>query len=352
MQHQQYDGVILEDKWGKTYLCSTCLLAYHDFGQNSVSDISDAEFGRYFLHDLEPQWNRRQIWADMYQQARPWQSDISGLSDYQLRDEVLSLLANNEMWVWPLTDGWGKAPEGNGIGEGGLAPATTTTPAKSSKAAKPKGGGVTEDSSTSAKVAGHEAKSELKPYVGDKVFKKQHSDGAEKDPYTLMADGLPQGAKEGTIPKHAKGLKNFPKDLQPLLEEGYPDVVGRGDFQNFSDIEPKILPPGTKIYRIVDEGSSEARGESGCYWATELPKNKTAWRGDYAVKDSWNDNGYFVEHTVGEEGLKVWQGKTAGQQYRKHNGKEFYLEGGETQLYVGYKEIPDLKPKHTNWPDA
>lgn len=203
-----------------------------------------------------------------------------------------------------------------------------------------------------AKAAGHDVKPALKPYEGDKVFKKEHSDGSPKDPYTLMSDGLPQGAKEGLMPKHAAGLEEFPEEFTALLQDGFPDVVSRKDFRNFSHIEPKVLPPGTKIYRIVDEGSSEAKGESGCYWAQELPKGKTAWRGDYAVKDSWNDNGYYVEHTVGDEGLKVWQGKTAGQEYEVHNEKEFYLEGGETQLYVGYNEIPNLKPKLTNWADA
>jgi hypothetical protein len=36
---------------------------------------------------------------------------------------LLQLFANNDIWVWPLNDGWGKAPEGNGIGDGGLTPA-------------------------------------------------------------------------------------------------------------------------------------------------------------------------------------------------------------------------------------
>jgi hypothetical protein len=36
-----------------------------------------------------------------------------------------------------------------------------------------------------------------------------------------------------------------------------------------------------------------------------MPKNKTQWRKDYAVKDSWNDNGYYIEETVGPDGLKV-----------------------------------------------
>ncbi|MFT5545853.1 MAG: hypothetical protein ACI832_001423 [Rheinheimera aquimaris] len=354
MQDQQYDGVVLEDKWGKSYLCSSCLLAYADLGEDSLGDVKDTEFGRYFLHDLEPSWDQRNIWAQLYQHARPWATDLSKLNKFQLRDALLQMFARDEMRIWQLTDGWGKAPEGNGIGDGGLAPAASgsASPAPAAKASKPKGGGAIAEQPVAAKTAVHEVKPELKPFIGETVFKKQHTDGTPRDPYTLMQGGLPQGAKEGQMPKHAKGLKSFPKEYKPLLQEGYPDVVSRGDFENFSDIEPKNLPPGTKIYRIVDEGCSEAKGVSGCYWAQELPKGKAAWRGDYAVKDSWNDNGYYVEHTVGDEGLKVWQGKTAGQEYEVHDEKEFYLEGGETQLYVGYNEIPNLKPKLTNWADA
>ncbi|MGI5308385.1 hypothetical protein [Rheinheimera sp. WS51] len=61
MLDSQYDGVILEDKWGKTYLCSSCLLAYADLGEGYITDVNDKVYGRYFLHDLEPSWNLRQI---------------------------------------------------------------------------------------------------------------------------------------------------------------------------------------------------------------------------------------------------------------------------------------------------
>src|SRR5690606_7934403 len=99
MQDQQYDGVVLEDKWGKSYLCSSCLLAYADLGEDS------------------------------------------------------------------LTDGWGKAPEGNGIGDGGLAPAASSgaSPAPAAKTSKPKGGGATAEQPVAAKTATHEAKLALKP---------------------------------------------------------------------------------------------------------------------------------------------------------------------------------------------
>ena len=102
------------------------------------------------------------------------------------------------------------------------------------------------------------------------------------------------------------------------------------EYQNFIDAEPVNIPAGTKIYRIVDEAAEN----DGGWWAYELPKNKTEWRRNYAVKDSWNDNGYYVEYTVPEGGLKAWSGKAAGQQYREFEGKEFYLPGGKEQIYI------------------
>jgi hypothetical protein len=192
----------------------------------------------------------------------------------------------------------------------------------------------------------------LKPYVGDTLHKRTHSDGHAKDPYTLMANGAPLGAKEGVMPIATKGLEKFPKEYSELINAGYPDVISRKDFKNFSTIHPKTLAPDTKIYRIVDEGSSEAAGQSGCYWAYSKPANKAEWRSNYAVKDSWNDNGYYVEHTVGTDGLKAWEGTVAGQEYREHNGNEFYLNGGETQLYISFNALGALNPKLTNWPEA
>lgn len=161
MQDQQYDGVVLEDKWGKSYLCSSCLLAYADLGEDSLGDVKDTEFGRYFLHDLEPSWDQRNIWAQLYQHARPWATDLSKLNKFQLRDALLQMFARDEMRIWQLTDGWGKAPEGNGIGDGGLAPAASgsANPAPAAKASKPKGGGATAEQPVAAKTAVHDAKS-------------------------------------------------------------------------------------------------------------------------------------------------------------------------------------------------
>uniref|UniRef100_UPI004047F22E hypothetical protein n=1 Tax=Rheinheimera sp. TaxID=1869214 RepID=UPI004047F22E len=85
------------------------------------------------MHDLEPHWNLRQIWAEMYQHAKPWAFDLSKFNDFQLRDALLDIFAADEMRVWQLTEGWGAPPEDNGIEEGGLAPQTSSNAAPVSK---------------------------------------------------------------------------------------------------------------------------------------------------------------------------------------------------------------------------
>ena len=44
------------------------------------------------------------------------------------------------------------------------------------------------------------------------------------------------------------------------------------------------------------------------YWSEKMPEDLNAWRSDYAVKPKWNDDGFYVAHTVNSQsGLKVWQ---------------------------------------------
>jgi hypothetical protein len=160
MLDNQYSGVILEDKWGNTYLCSSSLLAYSDLGQDYLWRVQDSIYGSYFLHDLEPHWDLRQIWAEMYQHARPWEHNLTKYTDFQLRDSLLSMFAEREMWIWQLTEGWSKPPTDNGIGDGGLAPASRggAGPAPVAKTAKPKGGGAITEAPVAAKSASYEAK--------------------------------------------------------------------------------------------------------------------------------------------------------------------------------------------------
>ena len=198
MQDRQYDGVVLEDKWGKTYLCSNCLFAYAEFGDSHLWQPKDAIYGSYFLHSLEPHWNLRDIWINMYRHARPWEYDLSVYSDFQLRDTLVQMFAKEEIWLWQLTDGWGKQPEGNGIGEGGLAPATSSgaSPAPVAKAAKPKGGGTTTEAPVAAKAAGHEAKS---PAAKSPASSPQSLEDCE----ALLKKAADDLAANGYVPKYS-----------------------------------------------------------------------------------------------------------------------------------------------------
>ena len=200
------------------------------------------------------------------------------------------------------------------------------------------------------------AKVDAAPAEGAVPFKRVHKDGNAKDPYTLQADGKPLGAQEGVMPKSSKGLNRPPENHGQLVEQGYPDLSfewkpGRfaTDYANFSDARPDVLPPGTKLYRILDEQANPA----GAYWAPALPESKATWRGNYAVKDSWNDNGYYTEYTVPPgDGLKVWRGTTAGQEYREHNGKTFFLGGGKEQIFISPNTVAPAPKKFTPWTDA
>ncbi|MDP2716657.1 hypothetical protein [Rheinheimera sp.] len=188
----------MADKWGKTYLCSNCLLAYADLGEDCLSEVKDMQFGRYFLHDLEPHWNHRAIWAQMYQHAKPWQFDLSKLSNFQLRDALIKMFAADEMRIWQLTEGWGQPPEDNGIGEGGLAAETGgagTAPAPVTRTAKP-GGGAAPEETTTAKAATHEAKS---PPAKKPASPPQSLEDCE----TLLKKAADDLAVNGYVPKYS-----------------------------------------------------------------------------------------------------------------------------------------------------
>jgi hypothetical protein len=97
-------------------------------------------------------------------------------------------------------------------------------------------------------------------------------------------------------------------------------------------MQPVIIPPGAKIYRIVDPKSKD---NSIC-WMTESEfrklKSKDDWRRKFAVWENWNSNGEFVTYTVPPgPGLNVWEGVTASQGIEKTN---YVLEGGAIQLVV------------------
>lgn len=270
MQDRQYDGVILEDKWGKSYLCSTSLLARVDLGEDYVTWVHDAVFGCYFLHDLEPHWNLRQIWAEMYQHARPWAFDLSKFNDFQLRDALLEIFAADEMRVWQLTEGWGTPPEDNGIGEGGLAPTSGSNagPAPLAKAAKPKGGGVTTEAPVAAKAAGHESA------VADKVLplsaRRNNPPSSMQDAANRLAQMKDAIASNGYQPKYTDA------ELAAMAQSG--DVANERFHVRFmkksylQDYNNPTVPLSGKLGQVM-------QGESGTgakYWSTTFDQIEDA----------------------------------------------------------------------------
>ena len=120
--------------------------------------------------------------------------------------------------------------------------------------------------------------------------------------------------------------------------------------KTFNTIQALTIPPGTKLYRIVDPTSFD---NSIC-WMSEAEfkklKSKDDWRRRFAVWANWNSNGEFIVYTVPPgPGLNVWEGITASQQLVK---TDFVLEGGARQIVVDPSHIntSHLSPrKKTGW---
>lgn len=114
---------------------------------------------------------------------------------------------------------------------------------------------------------------------------------------------------------------------------------------NFSrEVIPKTLLPGTKLYRAIGVDN----WPNGAYWSYDLSKGLQRWREDYAVKEAWNSNGYYVEHVVGPEGLPAWEDTTATQTFEDDaQAPDWLYTGGETQLYLPNSDelIPDALTK-------
>jgi hypothetical protein len=121
---------------------------------------------------------------------------------------------------------------------------------------------------------------------------------------------------------------NPPLRTPPASRVGWPST---SSFKTFNTMRPMTIPPGTKLYRIVDPTSKD---NSIC-WMTEAEfkqlKSKDDWRRRFAVWAHWNSNGEFVTYTVPPgPGLNVWEGVTASQKL----GVDHVLEGGARQIVI------------------
>jgi hypothetical protein len=130
-----------------------------------------------------------------------------------------------------------------------------------------------------------------------------------------------------------------------LNQPGWPTFPA-GDAPNFTDARPVTLAPGTKIYRIIDEGSNPA----GSYWAFSVPASEEAWRSGFAVLDTWNEDGQYVEYEVPPgPGLNVWVGGTSGQALSEDGDPNHVLVGGEQQIWMPSKHVTPSAAKPTPW---
>jgi hypothetical protein len=112
-------------------------------------------------------------------------------------------------------------------------------------------------------------------------------------------------------------------------------------------VTPKVLPEGTKIYRVIGDGQNP----KGAFWTYDLPAKKEDLYGGTAVRPEWNNAKWYVEYIVGQGGLKVWDGPTASQRVID-DVNDFMLEGGATQIYIPDKiraSFPDLLKKDIIW---
>ncbi|THC45028.1 hypothetical protein [Massilia sp. Mn16-1_5] len=158
-----------------------------------------------------------------------------------------------------------------------------------------------------------------------------------------------------TTTKVAYRKVNHPPVAPPGWTSTAPDPMrGRHPLNDahktFNTIQALTIPPGTKLYRVVDPASFD---NSIC-WMSETEftklKSKDDWRRRFAVWANWNSNGEFIVYTVPPgPGLNVWEGVTASQRLDK---TDFVLEGGARQIVVDPSHIDKshISPrKKTGW---
>lgn len=137
---------------------------------------------------------------------------------------------------------------------------------------------------------------------------------------------------DGTIKTSSSASRLPPITLQ---QKGWPDLPAK-EAPNFQSAQPVDLPPGTTLFRVVDDNSNPA----GSYWATSLPAEEDSWRSECAVKPEWNSDGKMMAYTVPPEGLKVWMGPASSQ------GS---LSGGGNQLWMPPNTVAPAGPFGSPW---
>ena len=155
-----------------------------------------------------------------------------------------------------------------------------------------------------------------------------------------------EAAESRVTPGAVPGTDAGPRlDRVALEAPGWPTLPA-SDAPNFTDARNITLAPGTKIYRIIDDGSNPA----GSYWAFSVPASEAEWRAGNAVLDNWNNDGKYVEYEVPPgPGLNVWAGGTSGQGLSEDGDPGHVLPGGEQQIWMPSGAVTPSDPQPTPW---
>src|SRR5581483_3454368 len=121
----------------------------------------------------------------------------------------------------------------------------------------------------------------------------------------------------GTIKTSAPPGGHLPP--MPLSSPGFPTLPST-ETPSFETAQPVDVPPGTQLYRVIDNPAKAAGG----YWTPDPPTTEDAWRQSCAV-GGWNQGGLLAVAQVPAEGLKAWMGTASNQ-----GG----LLGGGTQVWT------------------
>ena len=263
-----FDGKLFYGKWGEIFFVSKNRLSYTDLaGTAGVTTVKDSIYGRYFLQDIEPAWQRDSIMRDLYRYAKPWATDLSGLDSQQLMAELLKLFQRDELRVWRLTDGWAVPPEP--VGGNQYTPAGSTAvagasagpaPATTGKASKPKGGSSTAAQPVAAKAAVHEVGATPKAEVKAADSRKVEPTSLEHA-QQILAERRKQIEQSGYQPKYS--------DTELLA------MAEAGDIAN-ERFHVRFMAASNLKYNSLGAPLQGNTGAGAKYWSTTFDQMEAA----------------------------------------------------------------------------
>ncbi|WP_220701130.1 hypothetical protein, partial [Brenneria goodwinii] len=181
----------------------------------------------------------------------------------------------------------------------------------------------------------------------------------DQEEIDLLLLKRPSWVEVNTTAKYEKLTKLSTVHLKKI-KQGWPDFNIKpfsDSLDTFHHMEAKEVPPGERLYRVLDPSSSD----NAFHWMREQDflalKSKAEWRKKFAVWKSWNENGEYAVYTVPPgPNLKIWEGPAATQEARLVNsaGEEtvLLLQGGGNQILLDPAQLQrnGLGPRRkTDW---